>query len=448
MMSIRKIWLLILVSVVVFSIGINGMLMLTLTDRHFDTYLESSYETHIDQIQDYLKNTLASGTYSVDQMAMELETHLVDPISEIRLFDPDGHQLVAVSTDAHLAPRNRMMGNWGKRNSGETESYEVQLSDRTLGVFNVVTHTSVDNTFQAQAFKSSLIVNSIIAIGIALGVSVVLGIIMSKKMGRALKETAEFAQEIHVGGTKTYASSKILEVDQIRKSLEELNIRLKLKQKSRKALVDELIHQTRTPLTILKTHVEALEDGIIAPTDEEMSVFHHQIDNIGEIVSNVGHMIDADKQRLVSNPEPVVIETLLTQVVNGLKAQFRKKGIRLSIDMAVKPVLQTDPFLLGQTIYNLLVNALNYTSTGGSVCVKCYEANKTTRIDISDTGIGISKNDLPHLFEAYFRGAGGADKNGDGIGLYVVKENLEAIGADITVKSKENEGSIFTIEFH
>lgn len=446
-MSIRKIWLIILISVVIASIVISAVLMTIMTDNHFNAYLQDTYDNHISQIITYVKESITSNSYTLTQMAIELETHLDDPIIEISLYDPSGNMILSVDTDQHMMPRSRMMGNFGKRSAGQVESFEVKSGDELLATVSVVTHTTVEDTFDAQAFKASLWMNSLVSMAIGLTLSILIGIVISKKMSRALKETAEFAQDIQLGNETKYYRSNVFEVDQIRKSLEELDTRLKLKQKSRKALVDELIHQTRTPLTILKTHTEALEDGIINPSGEEMSIFHHQIENLTSIISNVGQMIDTEKETVKVQKENIEINSLIKKVAAGLKPQFEMKGIHLDLVLEGKINLSTDGFLLSQVIYNLFTNALKFSKTGGEVHVGTRLDKNHLKLIVRDNGVGIDPVDLPRIFDAYFRGKDSSTTKGDGIGLYVVKENLQLLDASIGVESKVGEGTTFTVDF-
>jgi len=103
---------------------------------------------------------------------------------------------------------------------------------------------------------------------------------------------------------------------------------------------------------------------------------------------------------------------------------------------------------LSQCIYNLLTNAYKFTGPHGKVEVSYEESDKNVSIHIKDTGTGIAEEDIPHLFDAYFRGHNTAAITGDGLGLYVVKENLDQMGGSVNVQSSPGAGSEFTITVH
>jgi len=237
----------------------------------------------------------------------------------------------------------------------------------------------------------------------------------------------------------------VKEIRTIQQSLETLQARLKLKQTSRKKLVDELVHQTRTPLTILKTHLEGLEDGIIRFTPEEIRTCEAQIDNIASIITNMSGMIDADKDIDTVNIGQLELNQMLKQIVGGLKVQFDKKAVDLQLLSHEKVLVKTDQHKLSQVIYNILTNAYKYTNSGGRVTVDYKLAGDEISIAIEDTGSGIKEEDRLKIFDAYFKGSNSVSTTGDGIGLYVAKENLKKINGQIDVESELGVGSKFTI---
>lgn len=448
-MSIRRLWLIILITVSIISVGVNAFILATLTDRYFTDYLKESYTTHVNQIINYTKDTLQSADVSYSQMAIELESHLDDPIVGIKLYDPAGKLLVEVEDYNYVTGNmmnSRMMDRMMGSTSDEVNQITIANDEEVLGIMNITVHSVAENSFVARKFKSSLVANSVYSVLVAIGISLIIGIYVSHKMSSALLETAGMASDIHLGRISKLKKTTIKEVYAIRESLIELNTRLKLKQKSRKSLVDQLVHQTRTPLTILKSHLEAIEDGLVEIKDTELSTFKNQIDNIANIISNISSMIDAEK-----DVEEVVIETfefnhMLKQIILGLKAQFDKKEISLKILSTDTVQISTDKYKLSQSIYNILINAYKYTEQKGNVNISYTTKNNRLLIEIQDTGIGIPKEEQSRIFQAYYRSNLTRQIEGDGIGLFIVRENLRLIRGDVRVDSQVNVGSTFVIE--
>jgi two-component system, OmpR family, sensor histidine kinase BaeS len=448
-MSIRKLWLIVITLVATLSIAINALILTSLTDSYFKTYLTESYDEHINQMITYITYSLKEDSVSLRQMAIELESHLDDPIVRIKLYGPQGALLVQVE-DRNYDRRNPrrmgmgMMDFMFRIGEEEVDTFDIKENGVLLAKLNITKQSSADSSVIAMMFKSRLFINSLISTGFALVITLLAGAYLSKRMSKDLTDTAQFASNIQVGNPLENKPSSIKEINQIQRSLHDLNTRLRLKQKSRKTLVDQLIHQSKTPLTILKSHVEAIEDGVIELTPQEIEIFQHQIDHLNNILSNMATMIDAEKETEQLNRETVDIQQLLNQILLGLRSQFDKKGIELRFTQTVKTKLFTDPYKLSQVIYNLLTNAYKYTENG-LVEINVTEDEQHLTISITDTGIGIQPVDIDSIFNAYFRGNSGLKVSGEGIGLYVVKENLNQLGGTIDVSSTPGKGSTFTI---
>jgi two-component system, OmpR family, sensor histidine kinase BaeS len=447
-MSIRKLWLIVLILVATLSIAINALILTSLTDRYFKTYLSETYDEHIDQMITYVVGSLKEETISLRQMAIELESHLDEPIVKIKLYGPQGVLLVQVEDrdyDRKDMGRMGMMDFMFRIGEEEVDSFDIMDNGVLLGKLNITKQSSAESSVIAMMFKSRLFINSLISTGFAIVITLLVGAYISKRMSKDLTDTAQLASNIQIGNPLENKPSSIKEINQIQNSLHDLNTRLKIKQKSRKTMVDQLVHQTKTPLTILKSHVEAIEDGVIQISKEELAIFQDQIDHLNNILSNMSTMIDAEKECEILTLENVDIHQLLNQIILGLRSQFDKKGIELKLIGTTKVKLMTDPYKLSQVLYNLLTNAYKYTEKG-RVEISVKEDKDTLSISISDTGIGIEPSEISNIFNAYYRGASVTKIPGEGIGLYVVKENLNQLNATIDVQSTLGKGSTFTIK--
>jgi signal transduction histidine kinase len=284
------------------------------------------------------------------------------------------------------------------------------------------------------------------AIGIAIIAAVIIGMIISRKMSKSLKETEKLASDIQLGKEVKLFPSGIKEVNGIRESLMELHARLRMKQTTRKSLIDQLVHQTRTPLTILQTHLEAIEDGIIEANTNELNVCQNQIKDIKSIISNMSSMIDAGSDIDELKIERFELYPLLRQIQQGLMAQFKKKQIQLELLSDEKIWMKTDKYKLSQSIYNIVTNAYKYTGEGGIVRISYILSNGMLIIKIQDTGIGIAHHEADKVFDAYYRSSITSNIQGNGLGLYIVKENIESIKGKVMLQSQLDVGTTFSIE--
>jgi signal transduction histidine kinase len=327
------------------------------------------------------------------------------------------------------------------------DDFHITGDTGELGEVHITRYTTSENTYAAIMFHDSLLKNSLISVGIVLILVFLLGLFMSRKVSRELIQTADMAQNIEEGKENQLRFSKTKEIRIIQQSLRSLESRLKLKQKARKTLVDEMVHQTRTPLTILKMHLEGIEDGVIPMETEEFKVCENQIDNLSDIILNMSSLIDAGTNETKIEPEEFELHQFMKQITNGMRAQFQKKDIEFKLLTSEKIQVKTDKYRLGQSIYNILTNAYKFTTSGGRVTVNYLLEHDHIRIEIADTGCGIREDDLPRIFDAYYKNSTDTGEAGDGIGLYVAKGNIESLHGSIEVESKEGKGSRFTLLF-
>lgn len=449
-MTIRKKWILTLGLIAVISILVNTFVLSILTSRYFTDYLDKKYDQTCTELVKYLSKTMSSSGDLSNKISVELDAYLGDSITQIKVYDNSG-SLVAEATDTTQAGNRHNMGMMHGMMGGMNQRYDIVDDfhitgyNGTLGEVHITRYTTSENTYAAIMFHDSLLRNSLISVGIVLILVFLLGLIMSRKVSRDLVQTAEMAQNIEAGKENRLHFSKTKEIRMIQQSLKSLESRLKLKQKARKTLVDEMVHQTRTPLTILKMHLEGMEDGVIPMQSEEFQVCENQIDNLSDIILNISGLIDAGTDETKVVLEEVDLQQFVKQILNGLRAQFQKKNIDLHLLTSEKLLVTTDRYKLGQSIYNLLTNAYKFTSSGGTVTVNYEMDNNKIMIEITDNGAGIKEEEQDKIFEAYYKSSTETGEAGDGIGLFVARENIESLHGKIEVKSKEGQGSKFTL---
>lgn len=447
-MTVKRQWMLVLILAVVLSVAVNSVIMSILINQSFIDYSTENYNKHLSHLEELSKKVLVEKVYSQQQIAMQLESHLSDPINEIRLYDIDGNLLAKATLKTHHMRGmmgNRMMNRMMGSASEEIDSIDIIQNDTIIGKLNIIRYSSISNSIGTRKFVVSLIGSSLLSFLLVFVLIFILGMLISNKMSRDLRLTAQQATDIDLGNKSQIYPSNVKEIRMIQQSLKTLQTRLKLKQTSRKMLIDELIHQTRTPLTILRTHLEGFQDGVIQLTPDEIRTCESQIDNIASIITNMSGMIDAEKDIDSVNIEQVELNQLLKQIVGGLKMQFKKKGIELQLKGHQKILLETDGYKLSQVIYNLLTNAYKFTYSEGKVTVEYEESEDGVKIIIQDTGTGISLEEQSKIFDAYYRGKNSVNSPGEGIGLYVVKENMMKINGGIDVESEQGIGSRFII---
>jgi two-component system sensor histidine kinase BaeS len=237
------------------------------------------------------------------------------------------------------------------------------------------------------------------------------------------------------------------EIGQLTAAFNELTERRERAESQRKAMISDIAHELRTPLGNIRGWLEAAEDGVAAPDEvltssllEEALLLQHIIDDLSDLAA-----ADAGQFRL--HREPTRLDELLRQVAHAQSPQAEAAGVRLEAHLAAGADLSADPARLRQAVGNLVSNAIRHTPPGGNVTVTCQRAGREFIIEVADTGSGISHDDLPRIFDRFWR----ADKSrsrrtgGSGLGLPITRQLVEAHGGHVTVASVPDHGSVFTI---
>ncbi|MCT4631986.1 MAG: HAMP domain-containing histidine kinase [Firmicutes bacterium] len=446
-MTIRKQWIIMLLIISFITVILNSLFLAGLTKNFYSGHMNDRYEAHKDEIIGYLTKTLENyeeNKYSPTQMKLELMNHLDEPITGIRFVDYKNRVDISVGFVEHMNTHmgHRHMKNWGEMT--EKNKFLLFNKDEEIGYLEIEKFISVRNTSESGKFSRALMKNTFISSFAVIIFSIIIGITISRKTSKELSETAKYAQSLDYKRTIEIKDSKVIEINNIRRSLNELKTKLQFKEKSRKNLIDELVHQTRTPLTIIKTHLEAVEDEVIDLGEDEIDILKNEVENLTTIISNITKMIEVSGE----SKEIVFKDFDLSQAVNrvcmGLKNQFKKKNISFRVKVKEKIVINSDEYRISQSVYNILTNAYKFTDNNGHVDISLSREDGKAVISIKDDGIGMDKKEKNTVFEAYVS-TRKKDNQGEGLGLYIVKKNIEDIGGKVEVISEIDKGSEFRI---
>ncbi|MFZ7120828.1 MAG: sensor histidine kinase [Eubacteriaceae bacterium] len=441
-MTIKRQWVAMMIIIAVMAIVVNSLLYSALIDKYFLSYIGENYNNQIEEIQEYSSFLILNESYTSGQMKMELRKYLDDPIVGITIYDISGNIVASVRENKKM--HNSMMRR--REVVEQNDDYDLVNENKDVGRVIITRQGTVESSLTSIKFKNALLVNSLLSGVIVLFFAIIVSLFISKKTTRDLIFTANYAKSMDVNEENKLKFSNIKEIKDIQNSLKILSTKLKLKQKSRKQKVDTIIHQARTPLTIIKSHLEGAIDGVVLMDETRLENCKHQVDNLTHIITNLNEVIETDQ-----NQEQIDVETYnlveeLKKIVKGLNVQFEKKGIELIFICKEVIKITTDKYKLNQSIYNILTNAYKFTEVGGRVEVKVNYLNKNkVKISICDNGVGIAEEELDKVFDAYYRSNISQSIAGEGLGLFVARNNIEAIKGTIDVKSSIDKGSCFRI---
>ncbi|WP_339167549.1 ATP-binding protein [Brevibacillus sp. FSL L8-0520] len=281
---------------------------------------------------------------------------------------------------------------------------------------------------------------------------------LSQYIDRCLDRGEKFRQEVHI----YYPQERILEVNfapYINFKGEAKGVVVVLHdftevrrlEKMRSDFVANVSHELRTPITSIKGFTETLLDG--AMQDEEtcrnfLQIISDESERLYRMIRDILDLSKIEQKRISLNLVQVNVQDLISSTVALLQDQAQRKQISITLPKAEPRItLTTDKDCLQQIILNLVTNAVVYTPEGGAITLELRQDSRHVQIQVTDTGIGIPEQDLPRIFERFYRvdKARSRDSGGTGLGLAIVKHLVESLHGQITVKSVEGKGSTFTV---
>lgn len=223
-------------------------------------------------------------------------------------------------------------------------------------------------------------------------------------------------------------------------------------ERMRSEFVANVSHELKTPITAVKGFAETLLGGAV--NDEEtarsfLQIIYDESDRLNRLIGDILELSKIESRRVPLVFSPVEVTSFVDKSIKLMQSEADRKNITISLNVEPGLYVEADEDRLRQIVMNLLSNGINYTAEGGRLSLKAEGRGEDyIRIEISDTGSGIPKKDLPRIFERFYRvdKARSRSSGGTGLGLSIVKHLIELHKGTISVKSEVGIGSTFTIE--
>lgn len=297
----------------------------------------------------------------------------------------------------------------------------------------------------AETIRTQLIIISVILILIALGVAFLIASVISKpiiKINESAKYLAKGKFDVEFEG-KGY-----LEIEELNDTLNYASVELSKVEKLRNELIANMSHDLRTPLTMIAGYGEVMRDLPGENTPENVQVI---IDECHRLTALVNDILDLSKLQAGTQSlkmETFNITSVIRDITNRFSTMLKKEGYEISFEYDEDVKVLADNVKMNQVIYNMIVNAVHYVGDDRKIIIKQIIKDKKVRIEVIDHGEGIDAQNLPYVWDRYYK----LDKVhkrasiGSGLGLSIVKGILELHKATYGVTSKVNEGTTFYFE--
>jgi two-component system, OmpR family, sensor histidine kinase BaeS len=296
------------------------------------------------------------------------------------------------------------------------------------------------------AYQSALTRNLLIAAGIAGVLALLVSLWVSRRITGPLEELTDAAGDVAGGNLDVRVAPRgDDEVAALAGAFNSMADRLARDEQWRRDMTSDLSHELRTPLATIQSRVEALEDGVLPATPENLRVIGEEVERLGRLLGALRSLNELESEDLSVEQEPVDLAEVAAGAVDRHRPAFAAKGVDLAADLRPAEVLGDRDRLL-QVIANLLDNALKFTPAGGHVAVAVDTgegdaaggggalsgpSGAWVRLTVSDDGPGIDPVDLPFVFDRFYRAHDARGTPGAGLGLAICRGLVEAQGGSI-----------------
>jgi len=443
---VRSLWLkflILLCGIAVLALS-GTIVMRELMLKDFRSYLEGETEDKVYWIIADLEGSYDRHSgWDVENQAQNLIWAFTLGF-EVRLLDQEGNLVLdterAIETTSARVKR-RLLALSQSRNTedpGDFFQYPLFLSGHQIGSLEVRELRPIrEGIFLGRSNR--FLILSVLVLG---GLAVVLSILFSRRLTRPIKELAFAASAISKGHfTGRVAVQRHDEVGELAEAFNRMALALEAQESLRRKLIADVAHELRTPLGVMRGELEGMIDGLIPNDVARLQSLHDETGRLKRMVDGIEELNQVEASVLSLRMQRFKIRPFLENIAERYRTVFKEKGISLELQCLDDNDIIADPERLSQVILNLLSNALRATSTDGKVVVTASVADNRMKIEVEDTGIGITEKDLPFVFERFYRGQNG----GLGIGLTIVRELIEAHGGSIEVQSAPGKGSRFSV---
>ena len=291
--------------------------------------------------------------------------------------------------------------------------------------------------------------SALVAAGIAAGLSLVLALLLAYALLRPVRELTRAAGAMSRGDLSQRVNARGTgETALLARTFNEMAESLQQAEIRRKGLTADIAHELRNPLAVQRANIEAMQDGLYPLTAEQLEPLRQQNLQLERLVEDLRMLAMADAGHLSLERAPTDLAMLLERRLAEMSPDAEAKNVRLVLEKQIVPdSLFLDPARIGQIVHNLVANALRYAPQGSAVNISLASEAGKVRIAVRDQGPGINPEDLPMIFERFYRGdkARSRDSGGTGLGLSIARRLAEAHGGTLEASNHPAGGAVFTL---
>lgn len=447
MHTIRRRLAFILIFCTILSLLFSAFFVNLAVNSTFDKYISDNQQKRNDRIVSYFEEVYKRDKNWTSDSGKEIQHEGYMSNYCLTLLDKDKNVIWAMDP-------NEIKNMNGEHAGSEyrTTTFDISYQSEVVGYVIIGQYDPILVSEQDINFKISINRNIAISVVVAIAFASLISIYFSRQFSNPIKAVSETSVDLTEGNynSKTDTKSSVLEINNLIKSINILGDKLQYQDDLRKRLVSDISHEIRTPLNIFQNNLEAMIDGVYPVTTERLINLNDEVIRFGKLLNNLDMLKELEEQSVEYHKDKVNLEELMKKIYDTFSMHASRKNIKL--DLQKKPKLDYniigDKDKLQQVFFNILSNAVKFTDEGGHIIIRLDGDKNQIIIEVKDTGIGISKKDLPFIFERLYRGDKSRSQiEGSGIGLTISKQILIHHSAIIEVESEEGVGTNVNVRF-
>ncbi len=425
------------------AVGLAGVVLVAIvvrrqTQLEFDRFIVDQYQAEvIDRAADYYDE---NGSWSGVESALRGGRRGPGGMRPLLVADSDGQVVASAGNPIQNVTRVDV---------SDGNALPVEVGGQVVGYVDFLDmpdghdlRASAEAAFLQRINRAILL-----SAGLAGGLALLLGAALAGTIGRPVRELT--------AGTKALAAGELGhqvpvrtsdEIGQLAHSFNRMSADLAHSNQLRKQMTADIAHDLRTPLSVILGYAEALQDEKLPGTPEIYGAMHRQAQHLNRLIDDLRTLSLADAGQLSLQRRAVLPGDLLDHTALAYLPQAEERNVGLSVAAEGVPAVWVDPDRLVQVLGNLVGNALRHTPGGGHIELAAGQSGGRVLLSVTDSGPGIPPEDLPHIFERFYRGdKARVDDGASGLGLAIARSLVEAHGGQIAAENVAAGGARFTI---
>ena len=427
-------------------------------EGQFQTYTRANMQRLAQQMADNLSLQYKEDEgFSADALDFVATTSEAMPEVGIKVTDADGKVLYDDALGSSVALHNKRRHKMVTPPTSEESIVVAKVcgpdGETVVGaVYYWSTGSEALLTQSDSAFRMSSYAAIVTAASLAVIFACIIGIFASRSLARPIKAITTTASQIRNGDlTARTGLTGTDEIGRLGETFDEMASTLERDIKLEHRLTSDVAHELRTPLMAMQATVEAMQDGVLPSDQEHLATVAAEVRRLSRLVDAMLRLSRMENGTTPLNLDRVDVVALASDLVTVSEQLFLDNGLLLAFENDTghkRFIVELDPDLIREAMVNLMSNAMRYTQEGGSVTVRVSRDRRHVMLSVSDTGMGIAKEDIPRVFSRFWRSDASREREagGLGVGLALTKEIVDRHNGSISVDSEEGVGTTFTLK--